>query len=82
MGFGGISIWQLLIVLAIVVLLFGTKKLRNMGGDLGSAIKSFKSAVKDGEETQFKADEPEAIDQAKARPKTESKVADSKESKS
>ncbi|MEC9370580.1 MAG: twin-arginine translocase TatA/TatE family subunit, partial [Pseudomonadota bacterium] len=35
MGVGGISIWQLLIVLVIVLLLFGTKKLRNMGGDLG-----------------------------------------------
>jgi sec-independent protein translocase protein TatA len=45
----GISIWQLLIVLGIVILLFGTKKLRNMGGDLGGAIKSFKKAVKDGE---------------------------------
>ena len=44
----GISIWQLLIVLVIVLLLFGTKKLRNIGGDLGSAIKSFRSAVKDG----------------------------------
>ncbi len=42
------SIWQLAIVLVIVLLLFGTKKLRNLGGDLGSAIKSFKSAVKDG----------------------------------
>lgn len=49
MGFGGISIWQLLIVLAIVVLLFGTKKLRNIGGDLGSAIKNFKKSMKDGE---------------------------------
>jgi len=53
MGFGGISIWQLLIVLVIVVLIFGTKKLRGMGGDLGSAVKSFKKAVieepKDGE---------------------------------
>ncbi len=47
MGVGGISIWQLLIILVIVVLLFGTKKLRNMGGDLGSAIKSFKKAVSD-----------------------------------
>jgi sec-independent protein translocase protein TatA len=47
MGIGGISIWQLLIVLLIVVLLFGTKKLRNMGGDLGSAIKNFRSSVKD-----------------------------------
>jgi sec-independent protein translocase protein TatA len=45
----GISIWQLLIVLVIVVLLFGTKKLRNMGGDLGGAIKSFRKAVKDGD---------------------------------
>ncbi|MGM0677866.1 MAG: Sec-independent protein translocase subunit TatA [Pseudomonadota bacterium] len=49
MGFGGISIWQLLIILVIVVLLFGTKKLRNMGGDLGSAIKNFRQSVKDGE---------------------------------
>ncbi|MFP5303800.1 twin-arginine translocase TatA/TatE family subunit, partial [Cobetia sp. SIMBA_158] len=39
MGLGGISIWQLLIVLAIIVLLFGTKKLRGMGGDLGGAVK-------------------------------------------
>lgn len=43
----GISIGQLLIILAIVALLFGTKKLRNMGGDLGSAIKSFRTALKD-----------------------------------
>jgi len=42
---GGISIWQLLIVLAIIILIFGTKKLRNIGGDLGGAIKSFKKAV-------------------------------------
>ena len=45
----GISIWQLLIVLGIVILLFGTKKLRNIGGDLGGAINSFKKAVKTGE---------------------------------
>jgi sec-independent protein translocase protein TatA len=44
---GGISIWQLLIIAIIVVLLFGTKKLRNLGGDLGSAIKGFKNAVGD-----------------------------------
>jgi sec-independent protein translocase protein TatA len=49
MGFGGISIWSLLLILAIVVLLFGTKKLRNVGGDLGGAIKSFKKSVKDEE---------------------------------
>jgi len=44
----GPSLWQLLIVLVIVLLLFGTKKLRNLGGDLGSAIKGFRGAVKDG----------------------------------
>ena len=48
----GISIWQLVIVLVIVVLLFGTKKLRNIGGDLGGAIKSFRKAVKDGESVE------------------------------
>jgi sec-independent protein translocase protein TatA len=47
--FGGISLWQLLIVLAIVVLLFGTKKLRGMGSDLGSAVKGFKKAVTDAD---------------------------------
>ena len=50
--FSGISIWQLLILLAIVVLLFGTKKLRYMGGDLGGAVKGFKNAMKVGEEEQ------------------------------
>jgi sec-independent protein translocase protein TatA len=45
----GISIWQLLIVLAIVLLLFGAKRLRNVGGDLGSAIKGFKHAMKEEE---------------------------------
>lgn len=50
----GISIWQLLIVLVIIMLIFGTKKLRNMGGDLGSAVKGFKDAVKDGEKSADK----------------------------
>ncbi|WP_019557258.1 twin-arginine translocase TatA/TatE family subunit [Thiomicrorhabdus arctica] len=45
----GISIWQLLIILAIVLVLFGAKRLKNVGGDLGSAIKGFKNAVKDEE---------------------------------
>jgi sec-independent protein translocase protein TatA len=52
MGLGGISIWQLLIILIIVILLFGTKKLRSLGGDLGSAIKNFKQSVREGEDTQ------------------------------
>jgi sec-independent protein translocase protein TatA len=62
MGFGGISIWQLLIILVIVVLIFGTKKLRGMGGDLGSAIKSFKKAVKedDGGKSEGESDSPKA----------------------
>jgi sec-independent protein translocase protein TatA len=47
MGFGGISLWQLLIILVIVLMVFGTKKLRNMGGDLGTAIKGFKKSVKE-----------------------------------
>lgn len=45
MFMGGISIWQLLIVALIVVLLFGTKKLRSLGGDLGGAVKGFKNAM-------------------------------------
>nr|VFK16342.1 MAG: sec-independent protein translocase protein TatA [Candidatus Kentron sp. LPFa] len=48
MGLGGISVWQLLIILVIIVVLFGTKKLRNIGSDLGDAIKSFRSSMKDG----------------------------------
>ena len=47
----GISVWQILILLAIVLLIFGTKKLKNVGGDLGSAIKGFKSSVQDGSES-------------------------------
>jgi sec-independent protein translocase protein TatA len=47
---GGIGIWQLAIVAVIVILLFGTKKLRNIGGDLGSAIKGFKNAISDEKE--------------------------------
>ena len=47
MGFGGISIWQLLIILVIVVLLFGTKRLKNLGADLGAAVKGFKKSVSD-----------------------------------
>jgi sec-independent protein translocase protein TatA len=45
MGLGGISIWQLAIVLLIVVLIFGTKRLKSIGGDLGGAIKGFKKAM-------------------------------------
>ncbi len=47
MGIGGISPVQLMIILVIVLLIFGTKKLRSLGGDLGGAIKGFKKAVKE-----------------------------------
>ena len=49
MGFGGISIWQLLIILLVVLLLFGSKKLRSIGSDLGQGLKGFKNAIKDDE---------------------------------
>lgn len=48
---GSFSIWHWLIVLVIVLVLFGTKKLRNVGGDLGGALKSFKDAVREEEKT-------------------------------
>ena len=63
MGVGGISIWQLLIVLVIVLLLFGTKKLRNMGGDLGGAIKGFRSSMKEVKDGDSDNDDPETADQ-------------------
>lgn len=44
------SVWQLLIVLAIVVLVFGAKRLRNLGSDLGGAVKGFKTAMSEEEE--------------------------------
>ena len=55
---GGLSIWHWLIVLAVVVLIFGTKKLRNLGGDLGGAIKNFKGAMREGDNEA--AQKPEA----------------------
>ncbi len=61
MGLGGISIWQLLIILAIVLLLFGTKRLKNIGSDLGGAIKGFKGAMRDAE--QEKKSEPDQLEQ-------------------
>ena len=50
MGLGGISMTQLLIILVIVVLVFGTKKLKNIGSDLGGALKGFKNAMNEGDE--------------------------------
>lgn len=50
MGLGGMNIWSLVLILVIVLLLFGTKKLRNLGGDLGGALKGFKKAMSDDED--------------------------------
>ena len=58
----GISIWQLLIILLIVVVLFGTKKLRGMGADLGSAVKGFRQAVREGEKEDDKQDNTQLRD--------------------
>ncbi len=59
---GTFSIWHWLVVLAIVVVIFGTKKLRNMGSDLGGAIKNFKDAMKTEEEAKTKDEEAKKID--------------------
>jgi sec-independent protein translocase protein TatA len=48
----GLSVWHLLIVLAIALVIFGTKKIRDLGGDLGGAIRNFKQAVKEGEDEE------------------------------
>jgi sec-independent protein translocase protein TatA len=72
MGLGGISVWQLLIVLVIVVLIFGTKKLKNMGGDIGGAVKSFKSAMGAEEKTDAEdGDASEEIDSNTNKEETE-----------
>lgn len=73
MGISGISIWQLLIILAIVVMLFGTKRLRNMGSDLGEAIKGFRNSINDKEEDALEEQANGDVIDAKAE-----KVEDSK----
>jgi sec-independent protein translocase protein TatA len=60
---GSLSIWHWLIVLLVVVLVFGTKKLRNLGSDLGGAVKGFKEGMKSGEEEEM----PPAAQQTSAR---------------
>lgn len=64
MGFGGISIWQLLIVLVIVLLLFGTKRLKSIGSDLGNAVKGFRGAMAESEKED---EEPKRLDEASAK---------------
>ncbi|MFP4075666.1 MAG: twin-arginine translocase TatA/TatE family subunit [Halochromatium sp.] len=67
MGVGGIGIWQLLIILLIVVLLFGTKRLKSIGSDLGNAVKGFRSAMSDADKTTDEdAEDPKRLDTAKS----------------
>ena len=62
MGLGGISITQLLIILAIVVLIFGTKRLKSLGGDIGGAIKSFRKAMDHDDKGAPKTDEQKRLE--------------------
>ena len=70
---GSFSIWHWLVVLLIVVMVFGTKKLRNMGGDLGGAVKGFKDGMKDGGQS---ADEKAAAAAAAAGQVSHAQTAD------
>ena len=76
---GGFSIWHWLIVLVVVALIFGTKRLRNMGEDLGSAIKGFRKGMHDGDaQPQLKADPPPSQAPPQAQPgETKSERAES-----
>lgn len=67
---GSLSIWHWLIVLAIVVLVFGTKKLKNMGSDLGGAVKGFKDGMKDGASADPAAPNPQVTANKAADPNT------------
>jgi len=60
MGFSGISMPSLLLIALIVVLLFGTKKLRNLGGDLGSAVKGFKNAMSSEDEKKLASEQEDS----------------------
>jgi len=70
----GISITQLMIVLVIVLVLFGTKRLKNVGGDLGGAIKGFRSAMKDSEKSETLAETEENIIEGQVNQKQHDKV--------
>ncbi|MCG8313380.1 MAG: twin-arginine translocase TatA/TatE family subunit [Pseudomonadales bacterium] len=77
MGVGGIGIWQLVIILAIVLLLFGTKRLRNLGGDVGGAIKGFKKAMNDDEEKKKELSQESTAEDPAAKNTAEKQKADS-----
>lgn len=73
----GIGPWSLILVLVIVLLIFGTKRIRNMGGDLGGALKNFRSSMKDGETEETKGPmDPQRMEQDK--PEVEGSIVDTK----
>ena len=82
MGIGGISMWQLLILLLIVVLVFGTKRLRNMGGDLGAAVKGFRKGMGDVQGEDEEKLEPDQIAAEQKSTAAEAEPAKNKESSS
>jgi sec-independent protein translocase protein TatA len=72
---GSFSIWHWLIVLVIVMLVFGTKKLRNMGSDLGGAVKGFKDGMKEGAAADKPAEPPQQVGQTiDVKPEEKTKV--------
>jgi len=72
----GISIWQLLIILAIVLVLFGAKRLRNLGGDLGASVKGFRDAMKEGEKKETDADAEETSKAERSIPNKDEQIID------
>ncbi|MDP2092863.1 MAG: Sec-independent protein translocase subunit TatA, partial [Hydrogenophaga sp.] len=73
---GSFSIWHWLIVLLIVVMVFGTKKLKNMGSDLGGAVKGFKDGMKDGNQSAAEADAAPAGQVTQSTPRTDKNTID------
>ena len=71
---GSFSIWHWLIVLLVVVLIFGTKKLRNIGEDLGGAVKGFKDGMKSGDEAAKQVTHDDKTIEGEAKEKTQTKV--------
>ena len=74
MGLGGISIWQLVIILVIVVLVFGTKRLKGLGSDLGAAVKGFRGAMTEGESEKHE-EEPKKLEETGAQRVAEGEAA-------
>jgi sec-independent protein translocase protein TatA len=80
MGLGGISLWQLLIILVIVVVIFGTKRLGSIGSDLGGAVKGFRKAMSEAEKEED--DDPAQLDKPDAEFSEASSKQESEQSRS